>query len=76
MVSGIWQTNVHGTDVEVDSVIDERTVRVGLKHFEQLGFEFAGEGDEVWFVHQPSSERALVNQVLSVEVINDRNRRQ
>ena len=65
-------TNVHGTYVEVDKIIGERTVRVGLKHSEQMGFEFAGSGDEIWFVHQPSPERATVNEVVSVSVINDR----
>ena len=37
-------TNVHGTYVEVDEVIDDYTVRVSLKHFEQLGFKFAERG--------------------------------
>lgn len=65
-------TNVHGTYVEVDRVINDHTVRVELKHFQQMGFEFARPGDEVWFIHQPSPRRTVVNLVISSRVINDR----
>lgn len=65
-------TNVHGTYVEVDKVIDTNTARVQLKHFEQMGFEFAESGDAVWFIHRPSPARATENTVESVKVINER----
>ncbi|VGO20454.1 right-handed parallel beta-helix repeat-containing protein [Pontiella sulfatireligans] len=65
-------TNVHGTYVEVDKVLDEKTVRVKLVHFQQLGFEFAGVGDKIWFIHQPDPTRGAVNKVTAVKVINDR----
>ncbi|TWT80792.1 Alpha-1,3-galactosidase B precursor [Planctomycetes bacterium CA13] len=65
-------TNVHGTYAEVDEVIDTHTVRVQLKHFEQMGFEFAGVGDAIWFIHCPSPARAAANEVISVEVVNER----
>ncbi len=65
-------TNVHGTYVEVDRVLNDHTVRVQLKHFQQRGFEFAGPGDEIWFIHQPSPRRTTVNRVTAVKVINDR----
>lgn len=65
-------TNVRGTYVVVDQIIDDHTVRTRLGHFQQLGFEFAGAGDEVWFVHQPNPSRGRVNAVASVETINDR----
>ncbi|WPR71394.1 right-handed parallel beta-helix repeat-containing protein [Flavobacterium sp. NG2] len=65
-------TNVHGTYVEINKIIDTKTVVVELKHFEQLGFEFAGKGDEMWFIQQPSPDRASVNTVSSVNTINDR----
>ncbi|MGA9637409.1 alpha-1,3-galactosidase-related protein, partial [Flavobacterium sp.] len=65
-------TNVHGTYVEINKIVDTKTVIVELKHFEQLGFEFAGKGDEMWFIQQPSPERASVNTVAEVNVINDR----
>lgn len=65
-------TNVHGTYVEVDKVIDKSTIRVALMHFEQMGFEFAGKGDEVWFIKVPNPGRGEVNTVTSVKYINDK----
>lgn len=65
-------TNVHGTYVQVDKILDDHTLQYELKHFEQLGFEFAGAGDEVWFVHSPHPQRASVNEVVSVSPVNDR----
>ncbi|MDO6760962.1 right-handed parallel beta-helix repeat-containing protein [Tamlana sp. 2_MG-2023] len=64
-------TNVHGTYVEVNQVLDSHSLRVGLKHFEQMGFEFAAIGDEVWFIQNPSPKRASENVVVDVNVIND-----
>ncbi|MGY5351038.1 alpha-1,3-galactosidase-related protein [Wenyingzhuangia sp. IMCC45533] len=64
-------TNVHGTYVKVDAIVDEYTVRVALKHFEQYGFKFAGKGDEVWFIQQPSPSRGIVNTVAKTTFIND-----
>lgn len=65
-------TNVHGTYVEVNKILDDHTVRVELKHFEQLGFEFAAAGDEVWFIKQPNPGRAEVNEVAQAKAINER----
>ena len=64
-------TNVHGTYVEVDEVLDEYTARVALKHFQQSGFEFAGAGDEIWFIHQPDPQRKTTNTVKEVKTLND-----
>ncbi len=65
-------TNVHGTYVEVDEMLDDHTVRVELKHFEQMGFEFAGVGDEIWFIQNPSPKRASENEVIQVSVVNEK----
>ena len=64
-------TNVHGTYVMVDKILDENTVRVALKHDQQMGFEFAGVNDEVWFIKNPNPQRAETNKVTKVEVLND-----
>lgn len=64
-------TNVHGTYVEVNKIIDPRTIRVKLKHFEQLGFKFAAPGDEMWFIKYPSPARAETNKVTNVNVLNE-----
>ncbi|MCG8579567.1 MAG: right-handed parallel beta-helix repeat-containing protein [Bacteroidales bacterium] len=65
-------TNVHGTYVEVDKVVDEYTVRYFLGHKQQLGFQFAGIGDEIWFIHQPDPSRQTTGIVTAMELINDR----
>jgi hypothetical protein len=64
-------TNVHGTYVVIDEVIDEKTLRTKLMHFEQLGFEFASPSDEIWFIKQPSPERSETAIVSKVKVINE-----
>ncbi|MFI3290043.1 MAG: right-handed parallel beta-helix repeat-containing protein [Rikenellaceae bacterium] len=66
-------TNVHGTYVVVDEVIDPKTVRVELKHFEQLGFVFTEAGDEMWFVRYPDPTRLdQVNIVARATILNER----
>ncbi|MHB0754805.1 alpha-1,3-galactosidase-related protein [Polaribacter sp. M15] len=64
-------TNVHGTYVVIDKVIDHKTVRTKLVHFEQRGFEFASPGDEMWFIKQPSPERNEIGLVNNVKLINE-----
>lgn len=64
-------TNVHGTYVEVKEILDPKSVIIELKHFEQLGFEFAGKGDEIWFIQQPNPSRGIVNKVSDVVIVND-----
>ncbi len=66
-------TNVHGTYVVVDKVIDQNNIIVELKHFEQLGFEFAAEGDEVWFIKSPSPDRlSQTGRVTKAKILNER----
>ncbi|MGB5436525.1 MAG: right-handed parallel beta-helix repeat-containing protein [Maribacter sp.] len=65
-------TNVHGTYVSIDEVIDEHTVRVGLMHFEQPGFKFADTNDEVWFIQNPDPTRGAINEVSEVKYINEK----
>jgi len=64
-------TNVHGTYVEVNKILDKKTVRVALKHFQQLGFEFAGVNDEIWFIKNPNPKRKEINEVAAVHIINE-----
>ena len=64
-------TNVHGTYVKIDKVIDEYSVQIALHHFEQKGFKFADKDDEVWFIQKPSPSRGAVNKVSRAEFIND-----
>jgi hypothetical protein len=64
-------TNVHGTYVEVDEVLNANTLRYKLKHFEQLGFLFAAPTDEIWFIQQPSTARAAIATVKTFKKINE-----
>ena len=64
-------TNVHGTYVVVDEVVDQNTLRIKLIHHEQLGFQFASPGDEVWFIRQPSPMRGETAVVNHVKVLNE-----
>ncbi|XMO85897.1 right-handed parallel beta-helix repeat-containing protein [Algibacter sp. AS12] len=64
-------TNVHGTYVQVDKILDNKKLRVALRHDQQMGFEFAGVGDAIWFIKNPNPQRAEENKVSSVMVIND-----
>ena len=64
-------TNVHGTYVEVDEILNNNTLRTKFMHFEQLGFQFVAPGDEVWFIKQPSPERSEIGVVSNVKFINE-----
>ncbi|MFR9600714.1 MAG: right-handed parallel beta-helix repeat-containing protein [Rikenellaceae bacterium] len=64
-------TNVHGTYLEVTDIVDTHSVNVSLKHYQQLGFNFAQAGDEMWFIMQPSPKRTSANRVKSVRVLNE-----
>ncbi len=65
-------TNVHGTYVVVTDILNSKTVRVALQHFEQMGFKFADKGDDMWFIKTPSPERAEVRTVNSTKNINEK----
>jgi len=47
--------NVHGAYVIVEDVLGPDKVGVRIGHFQQAGFEFAGEGDNVGFINQHKS---------------------
>ena len=64
-------TNVHGTYMKVDKIIDSKTLRAGFGHFQQSGFDFTEAGDEIWFIQQPSPKRGITNIVKSVKLINE-----
>jgi len=65
-------TNVHGTYVAIDEVLDEYKVRIALMHFEQQGFKFAGAGDAIWFIQNPDPTRGPVNEVSEVKYSNEK----
>ncbi len=64
-------TNVHGTYMEVEKIVDNHTLIVGFGHFQQSGFDFTAAGDEIWFIQQPSPQRGVTNTVKSTRIINE-----
>ncbi len=64
-------TNVHGTYMPIDKIIDQHTVRVKFGHSQQQGFDFADPTDKVWFIQQPNPQRGEENEVLKTGVINE-----
>ena len=65
-------SNVHGTYLEIDQILSARSVRVALKHFEQLGFHFADPGDELWFLIHPSTDRKITGKLASIRILNEK----
>lgn len=65
-------TNVHGTYVVVDEVVDDYRVRVKLMHFQQAGFRFADPGDEIWLIKAPDPSRGQVKTVKQFKQLNER----
>lgn len=64
-------TNVHGTYMEVDSVIDNNRFVANLKHFQQAGFVFAEPGEEIWILTAPDPTRSNLNTITALHRIND-----
>ena len=64
-------TNVHGTYVLVDEILDDHHVRVRLMHFQQAGFRFADAGDEIWLINAPDPSRGQVKTVKQFEQLNE-----
>ena len=64
-------TNIHGTYLIVDEIINNTTVRASFGHFQQKNYIFAESGDDVWFLITPSPQRGYENRVRSIHALND-----
>jgi len=64
-------TNVHGTYVFVDKILDEKRIRIEVRHHQQKGFLFAEKADEIWFIHKPNPHRGGTNKVALFKVMNE-----
>ncbi len=66
-------TNVHGTYVIFDSVLDKNKLAVRVGHPQQAGFTFAETGDKIGFINPTKSTQSVCSSVVkSVESVNDR----
>lgn len=66
-------TNVHGTYMEIDSVIDNKTIRAKFGHFQQAGFDFAKRNEKIWFLIAPDPSRSHENTVAGIKKTDDLN---
>lgn len=64
-------TNVHGTYMLIDRILDNYSLIAKFGHFEQKGFKFADKGEEVWFIKSPSPDRSESNTVVDVIPMNE-----
>ncbi|MCK9342897.1 MAG: right-handed parallel beta-helix repeat-containing protein [Massilibacteroides sp.] len=65
-------TNVHGTYMYIDKVLDDHTLEASFEHFQQEGFAFAEAGDKTWFELTPDITRGHENVVHAYKPLNDK----
>ncbi|MFH6768821.1 hypothetical protein V8G56_08745 [Gaetbulibacter aquiaggeris] len=66
-------TNVHGTYMINNEVIDSVTVAVRFGHFQQQGFDFAEKGDTLRFIDRTNLMPVGTGVVKSIDMINENN---
>lgn len=64
-------TNVHGTYLKVERVVDERTLLARLNHPQQFDYDFAAVGDEIRIVDAQSIAPKGSNRVAEYRKINE-----
>ncbi|GGK33789.1 alpha-1,3-galactosidase A [Yeosuana aromativorans] len=64
-------TNVHGTYMICDEVIDASTVALKFGHFQQQGFDFAEKGDTLRFIDRTNLLPVGIGVVKSIDMINE-----
>ena len=66
-------TNIHGIYTRLEDILGEHTIGMRIGHFQQLGFEFAGPGDQIGFIEEGASFFPYFDaHVSSVERVNKR----
>lgn len=64
-------TNVHGTYLKVERVVDERTLLARLNHPQQFDYDFAAAGDEIRIVDSQTIAPKGSNRVAEYRKINE-----
>lgn len=64
-------SNVHGTYMKVEDILDENTVGLRFNHHQQNGFDFAEVGDEINFINRTDLHGVQKARVIMVESINE-----
>ena len=64
-------TNVHGTYLKVERVVDDRTLIARLNHPQQFDYDFAAAGDEIRVVAARTLAPKGCNRVVSCRKLNE-----
>lgn len=64
-------TNVHGTYMVVDEILSGNKVRCSFMHYQQNGFDFGTEGDEVRFVSRTDLLPIQTNVIADVSKVSE-----
>ena len=64
-------TNVHGTYMICNQIIDSVTVSAKFGHFQQQGFDFAEKGDTIRFIDRTNLQPVGIGIVKDIEMINE-----
>jgi len=64
-------SNVHGTYMKVEDVLDKNTVGLSFNHHQQTGFDFAAVGDEINFINRTDLQGIQKAKVVSIEFVNE-----
>lgn len=64
-------TNMHGTYLKIERVVDERTLLARLNHPQQFDYDFAAAGDEIRIVDAQSIAPKGSNRVAEYRKINE-----
>ena len=64
-------TNVHGTYMICDEIIDSLTVAVKFGHFQQQGFDFAEKGDTLRFINKTNLLTEGIGVVKRIDMANE-----
>lgn len=61
-------TNIHGTYMKLDQVVDTNRFRASFGHYQQEGFEFAAKGDTIQFINRATLMPLGVGVVESIDM--------
>lgn len=64
-------TNIHGAYMTVDGRLSGRRFRASFGHFQQEGFDFARQGDELVFINRADLSVIGCGQVEAIEHVNE-----
>jgi len=64
-------TNVHGTYVTCNQIIDSSTVAIKFGHFQQEGFDFADKGDTLRFINRTNLLSLGKGVVKNIDIVNE-----